>query len=104
MLKTTLQIYSLCLALNQRNDKSFQTLEESLQNQGLNQLFKLFWSRLCQILQSSLEKISEKGGFKQLHFAFIANYPIFVRGLDGFWTQLVEETMAKPGLALAYSE
>lgn len=59
MLKTSLQVFTLCLALAERHEKSYKTLE----NSGLSNLFNLFWSRLCQIFTISLKKIlSPKAG------------------------------------------
>ena len=94
MLKSSLQMHALCIALSERNERTHETLEETLQNSGLNNLFNLFWSRICQILQTSIKKLStEKSGAQKLFDSLVKSYPIFYKCLGEFWEGLTDETI-----------
>jgi len=57
--KYTLKMYSLCTSLRERNARSYETLEETLQDSGLNNLFNLFWNRVCRIYSQTISKLAQ---------------------------------------------
>ena len=60
MIKHTLRVYQLAVALSERDPSSatnFETMQETLQHSGLANIFNLFWEKLCHILRQSLSKV-----------------------------------------------
>ena len=52
MIKQTLKVYELAMALSERDPASaaattFETMQETLQQTGLANVFKLYWDKLC---------------------------------------------------------
>ena len=93
--KYTLQLYNLCISLRERSAKSYETLEDSLKNSGLNNLFHLFWDRVCRIYSQSILKISQNTNYTQqaVYKVFIENYPTFHKTHNDLWIRFSSETL-----------
>jgi len=89
VLKSSLQIFNLSIALSEWNDRTHETLEETLQNSGLNNLFNLYWSKICQIFTQSIKRQDKLKLFDSL----VKAYPVFYKILSEFWESLADETI-----------
>ena len=102
--KFTLQLYNLCISLRERNSRSHETLEDSLQNSGLNNLFSLFWNRVWRIYSQSISKINENSNYTQqaVYKVFVENYPVFYKSHSELWNKFWSE--AVPTSKIIFSE
>jgi hypothetical protein len=85
------------VSLRERNSRSYETLEDSLQNSGLNNLFNLFWNRVCRIYSQSIAKISENTNYTQqvVYKIFVESYPIFYKAHLDIWNKFCSETVPR---------
>ena len=56
MTKTTMKVYTMSLALSEQDPTSsaatsFEAMQETLQQTGLSNVFRLYWDMLCKILR-----------------------------------------------------
>jgi hypothetical protein len=65
MIKQTLRVYTLSVALSQRDPCLLfnETMQEALQQTGLANIFNLFWEKLVHILKQSLQKVENMYGY-----------------------------------------
>ena len=79
MIKHTLRVYHLAVALSERDPSSatnFETMQETLQHSGLANIFNLFWEKLCHILRQSLSKV--QNNFAYLFASLSGRYSVFL--------------------------
>lgn len=75
-----------------------------MQNSGLNNLFNLFWNRVCRIYSQSILKLGENPNYTQqvVQRVFIENYPLFYKNHTEFWNKFCGETV--PRSQIVFSE
>ena len=92
MIKHTLRVYHLAVALSERDPSSatnFETMQESLQQSGLANIFNLFWEKLCHILRQSLTKVQHN--FAYLFASLSGRYSVFLTQLKAFWDKILSQ-------------
>jgi hypothetical protein len=93
MIKQTLRVYTLSVALSQRDPCLLfnETIQEALQQTGLANIFNLFWEKLVHILKQSLQKVENMYGY--LYQSLSARYFVFLQGLKLFWDKILGDVM-----------
>ena len=79
MIKHTLKVYQLAVALSERDPSSatnFETMQETLQHSGLANIFNLYWEKLCHILRQSLGKVNSL--YAYLFASLSGRYSVFL--------------------------
>ena len=103
MIKQTLKVYQLAMALSERDPASsaattFETMQEALQQTGLANIFKLFWDKLCTILSTSLLKVSSS--YAYLFNSLSSRYTTFLQSIKVFWEQVLSNVQPNEKIKL----
>ncbi|CDW82711.1 UNKNOWN [Stylonychia lemnae] len=102
MIKHTLKVYTLSLALSERDPASaYESIQDSLEKvkyfkkqfdqTGLNNIFNLYWDKLVYILKQSLTKIEQTEMYSYLFQVLSNRYFIFLNGIMLFWQKILNE-------------
>ena len=101
MIKHTLKVYQLAVALSERDPSSatnFETMQETLQHSGLANIFNLYWEKLCHILKQSLGKVHSL--YAYLFASLAGRYSVFLAQLKLFWDRILSEVQPNDKIKL----
>lgn len=67
--------------MREKNSHLHEMLEDLLQNSRPNNLFNLFWNRVCMIYSQNITKISQNSNYIQqtVYKVFVENYSLFYK-------------------------
>ncbi len=68
---------------------SFEAMQETLQQTGLSNVFRLYWDMLCKILRVRLQAASQE--YPYVYTAMAARYPAFILSLKHCWQQVLSQ-------------
>ena len=66
---------------------SFEAMQETLQQTGLANVFRLYWDMLCKILRMRIQAASTE--FPYVYSVMTSRYPAFLQSLKYFWQQVL---------------
>lgn len=93
MTGSTMKVYAMSLALSEQDPTSaaattFEAMQETLQQTGLSNVFRLYWDMLCKILRMRLQASSTE--FPYVFSTMAASYPAFLLHFKHFWDQVID--------------
>lgn len=94
MSQATMKVYQMSLALSEQDPTSaaatsFEAMQETLQQTGLANVFRLYWDMLCKIMRIRLQAASTD--YPYVYSAMASRYPAFVVSLKHFWEQVLTQ-------------
>jgi hypothetical protein len=96
MLSETLKVHQMAVCLQEREPDTRRAGE---QQQGIANIFNLFWDKLVHILSSSLQKVSEL--YTYLFGVIAQRLPTFLQQITEFWRAVLTEIGASHPCALS---
>ena len=89
-----MKVYTMSLALSEQDPTSsaatsFEAMQETLQQTGLSNVFRLYWDMLCKILRMRIQAASTE--YPYVYSVMASRYPAFLQSAKFFWEQVLSQ-------------